>query len=97
MSLQRKKVECLATYFKKTESMESFIEYLKDEKLYNEDTFHGLDRFDEKVRTIYNILEQGVKDEKILLLDYHWQILPIHQIKIQIITNRSKRDFLYGY
>ncbi|NJO53353.1 MAG: hypothetical protein HC840_32530 [Leptolyngbyaceae cyanobacterium RM2_2_4] len=63
----------------------------------NADTFHGLDRFEEKVKIIHNILEQAVKDEKILLLDYHWQLLPIHQIKIQIITTRAKRDFLYGY
>lgn len=93
----KRKINCLQTYFEKTHSLESFIDYLHEEQIMEADGFHGLDRFEEKVRKIYQLLEDGVKSGKILLLDYNWQILPIHQIRIQIITNRSKRDFLYGY
>ena len=93
----RREIDCLKEYFTKTNSLDSFVQFLQEEKIFPADGFTTLATFDEKVRSVYEHLQKAVKEEKLLLLSFEWRLLPIHQIKIEMITIRSKRDFLYGY
>lgn len=93
----KRELECLKTLFEKTHCEDEFIDFLIEHKVLLKDSLRPDDRDDDRIRTIYHALKEAVKEEKILLLDFHWQLLPLHQIKLHIITNRGSRDFLYGY
>lgn len=91
------KIECLDRLFKKTHCQDEFIEYLIEHKLLDKDAINPNDRDLDVLKVLHNALQKGVADDKILLLDYKWQLLPIEQIRLQIITSRGSKDWLYGY
>lgn len=91
------KIECLDRLFKKTHCQDEFIEYLVDQGILNRDTINPNDREFDVLKVLHTALHEAVQKDKILLLDYKWQLLPIEQIRIQIITSRGSKDWLYGY
>jgi hypothetical protein len=44
---------------------------------------------------IYLNLQQAKIDEKIILLDYEWTILPREHIKIMVVTEKESQTFIY--
>lgn len=45
---------------------------------------------------IHIALAKSAKDDRIMLLDYEWTILPREYIKLTIVTDREKREFTYN-
>ena len=93
----KRELECLSTLFEKSLCEEEFTDFLVDNKIMKRETINLNDRSMDRLKTIYQHLKDAVKSEKILLLDFKWQLLPLHQIDIHIITERGERHFLYGY
>lgn len=74
-----------------------FKEYIVDNKLAKEEDFISLVKDYEKAKFICYTLDQAVKNEKLILLDYEWSFLPIELIKVTCVTETEKREFTYGY
>jgi hypothetical protein len=51
----------------------------------------------EIAKLIHTRLKNLSKTNKIQLLEYEWQILPVELIKITIITDRNNQEFTYGH
>lgn len=77
--------------------MEELIEFLKEEKLMNDHQIQTIKSETEKSRLIYMVLENLRRDDKLLLLDYEWILLPVERLKLTIITERNRRDFNYNF
>ena len=52
-------------------------------------------RTEEKIEALMILVEKANKSEKIYLLDYEWQILPMHMAKVTIITPDGKKEYEY--
>ena len=37
------------------------------------------------------------KANKLQLIEYSWQVLPVELIKVTIITDRAQKEFSFGY
>lgn len=92
-----RKVEFLERLFKLASCMEELIEFLKEEKLMNDHQIQTIKSETEKSRLIYMVLENLRRDDKLLLLDYEWILLPVERLKLTIITERNRRDFNYNF
>jgi len=94
-----KKIECFAKLIDEGMFLE-LKEYTLDNRLVTKGHFdiYGNSNIVNKAKLIYNILEQAVKDEKLMLLDYEWQYLPHEYIKIICVSEQTgKKEFTYGY
>jgi hypothetical protein len=44
----------------------------------------------------YLALNKAAQNDKVMLLDYEWAILPREYIKITVVTDREKKEFTYN-
>lgn len=92
-----KKVDCILRLLDKNECYMDIAAWLIDQKLTDIFTVRSYSRQQERAEFIYNTLVMAEKTEKLILLDFTWNILPIEQIKIICITEREKKEFTYGF
>lgn len=90
-----KKIECIKRLIEKDRFYE-FTEWLIEHKMISKDDIVGLTRNQERAEFIYTTLKKAERDEKLILLDFEWTLLPLETIKITCITEITQREFTYG-
>jgi hypothetical protein len=90
-----KELNCIAKLIDK-ELYLDFKEFLIDNKLASEDDFKDLTRDFEKASFICATLTQAALEEKLILLDYEWVLLPKEYIKVTCITETERKEFAHG-
>ncbi len=91
-----KKIECIKRLLSHDRYYE-FANWLVGQRLTNKDDMKDLSRDQEKAEFIYTILKTAEKEEKLILLDFEWALLPLETIKITCVTETEKKEFTYGY
>lgn len=51
---------------------------------------------EDKSLELFKMLEKAYKDEKVILLDYEWQMLPTVRILLTIVTQFGVREFNFA-
>ena len=92
-----KKVECIRRLFKKNYAYNEICEWLIEREYITELEMNSYSREQERAEFLYSILEKAETEKKFMLLTYDWQVLPIEQIKIHIVTQTEEKIFSYGY
>lgn len=92
-----KKVECIKRLFKKNQSYYEICNWLLEQKLTTAQEVSEYTRDQERAEFLYNKFEKEFKEERFMLLDYEWSVLPLEQIKITIVTEREEKVFSYGH
>ena len=76
--------------------MDEMINFLKEQRLINDFQVSAITNDSDKAKYLYNLLETLKKEDKLLLLDYEWSILPVERLKLTIVTERTQREFYYN-
>ncbi len=94
----RKKIECLERLFALLKCKVELLEFLKEEKVINDDQMQGLlsSHHSGHSTRIATILEDASKSEKLQLVDYEWTILPVELVKLSIVSHNSKKEFTFS-
>jgi hypothetical protein len=87
----KKKIACIERLLE-IGLYDEFIHWLTDSSLVKEVQKDLLSNY-ARAEYIYSILEKNAKDNKIILLDYDWVVLPVEIIKITCVTDREKKEF----
>ena len=90
-----KKIACIKRLIDNNRFYE-FTEWLTEHKLMAKDDAVELTRNQEKAEFVYTTLKKAEKDDKLILLDFEWTILPLETIKITCITETTHKEFTYG-
>lgn len=90
------KVEFLRRLFALSPCMDEVIIFLKEQKLINDFQMTAIANDSDKAKYLFNLLEALKKEDKLLLLDYEWAILPIERLKLTIVTERMQREFTHN-
>ena len=93
--MKKKELECINKLIHEDLYLD-FKEYIIENKLAKEEDFSALHRDTERARFICSILDQAAKEDKLILLDYEWTLLPLEIIKVTCVTETEKREFTYG-
>lgn len=93
--MRNSKIDCLERMFKLAQNMGDLVNFLYDEKLITKSDVENVGKEPDKARTVYEILQRLKEEDKLLLLDYEWTILPIERIKVSIVTEAVAREFTY--
>ena len=90
-----RKIEFLNRLFKLATCYDELIIFLKSEKLLSDFQLDELKNNSDKAKYLIELLEALKQKDKLLLLDYEWQLLPIERLKLTIITERVSKEFVY--
>lgn len=92
-----KKIECLKELFNKLNCRVEILQFLKDEKVINDDTMATIlnELHLQHPTLIFTLLEDIQNNEKVQLVNYEWNILPKEFIQLTIVTNTAKKEFTY--
>ena len=93
--MRNSKIDCLDRMFKLAQNMGELVNFLYEEKLITKSDVEHVGKEPDKARTVYEILQRLKEEDKLLLLDYEWIILPIERIKVSIVTEAVAREFTY--
>ena len=92
-------LECLQRLIKKTNCQQEITDWLIAEKLISKDAATAIYANKSHVKIIYEIHKtlQSLRDnERVQLLDYVWNILPVEQIRITIVSDNERHEFTHG-
>ena len=95
--MKNRKINCLDTLITKNQCLQEIVDFMVDSKLAKADEFQQHTRQFEIVKFIHERLLQKEKDGDLLVYNYEWALLPLHQIKLTLVTQRLTKEFLYGY
>lgn len=92
-----KEIDCMARLFKLADCYTELVEFMIQEKILGKSDLTSLKLDSNKPRFLLDILKKAVKDDKLLLLDFNWIILPVERIRIHLVTERSTKELAYKY
>lgn len=95
MSLKAKQIECLSRLDNLTNSISEITAFLMSERLIDRDTFEQVRLSPLRAKELVGVLSQLQRSDKIQMLEYVWQVLPVETITLTIITDTVKREFSY--
>jgi hypothetical protein len=92
------KINCLNQLFKKLHCRVEILDFLVLEKVINSDTMAHIinEQQNTHPQLIFSLLEKLQKEDKLQLVDYEWSLLPKEFIKLTIVTDNSKKEFIYS-
>lgn len=92
------KIDCLKLLDKKINCISHILLFLRSEKIISIDKFNEIINEVESMRPamLYYELEDAFNKDKLQLVDYLWEILPVERIVVTIVTDTVRRDFAYN-
>ena len=97
MSKAGKEIECLQKLDELTSCYDELLEFLQSEKLLTREESRAIRSSADIAKMIHTKLLVLSKTDKLQLLEFMWEVLPIERIKITIITDRMTKELAYGY
>lgn len=92
-----KKIECLKELFTKLNCRVEILQFLKDEKIINDDTMAGIlsELHLQHPTLVFTLLQDIQSNERVQLVNYEWTILPKEFIQLTIVTDTARKEFTY--
>lgn len=91
-----RKTECIERLLEKNHLWVDISDWLIDNNFTNKLEVKELTRTIERAQFIYDILKENEANNKIILLDFEWILLPKEYIKIICTTQTEEKEFTYG-
>lgn len=92
-----RKLECIMTLIsKEPDKYREITEWMIGTRLANRVDVDLQKKTRDRAEFLYSTLKNSEKEEKILLLDFEWSILPLEYIRITCVTDMEKIEFTYG-
>ena len=96
MSIKSNQILCLQRLQDTTGQLVDILEFLKQELLVDDAQMKSVKQGADHAKEIQSILKDLQARNKLQLLEYEWNILPVENILITIITERNQREFTYN-
>jgi len=94
----RKQIEFLDRMFDRLKNRQEILEFLKLNRLINDDQLQTIlhEQHNTHSTVIAGLLANLVKEEKVQMVSYDWTILPKETMKLTIVTDLDKKEFIYS-
>jgi predicted nucleic acid-binding protein len=91
-----REMECLERLENLTGQLEDILVFLKLENLIDDNAIKKVRTSSNSPKEVREVLSQLKTDGKLQLLRYEWNVLPVENILITIITDRNQKEFSYN-
>lgn len=95
MTRKSRQIECLERLNVLAVSLDDILQYLVDEKIITKDSIKTIKSSSDHPKQVQQLLAELKSTDKIQLLEYEWQVLPVERIKLLIVTDRNTKEFAY--
>ena len=92
---KRHEIECLDRLNEMGTSIDEILQFLIDEKIASREQIKTLKHASDHARQVQQLLASLKKEDKLQLIEYEWQILPVERIRLLLVTDREKKEFSY--
>jgi hypothetical protein len=92
-----KEIECLNRLEVLTPTYGSVLDFLHAEDLISKEERKGCIQTQDQGKWLWSKLSSLSKTNKIQLLEYNWEILPVERIKIIVVTDRNNKEFSFNH
>lgn len=96
MGNKANQILCLQRLQDTTGQLVDLLEFLKQELLVDDAQMKSVKQSSDHAKEIQAILKDLQVRNKLLLLEYEWNILPVENILITIVTERNQREFTFN-
>jgi hypothetical protein len=94
----RTEVECIERYNHLTHGgLDEVLEFLLTEKAATPDEIKGVRSSSDMPKSLQSLIMRLKSEDRVQLVEYNWEILPIERIKIYFVTRMNSRTFTYNY
>lgn len=97
MNKTRRQIDCLQRLEELTTCRDEIFAFLFDEKLITKEEIKDIKSTSNPSQGLHVFLAKLSSDNKIQLLEYEWQLLPVERIKLLILTDRNNKEFSYNF
>ena len=95
MNKTAREIECLTRLDQLTGQSSDIMYFLKDEGLIPDASVKNTKNSPSPIKELHVLIKSLQRDNKLQLLEYEWQILPVERITLSIVTDRSNKKFSY--
>lgn len=94
----KRQIDFLDRLFVKLKCRVEILQFLKDEKMISDDEMQTLlhEQHQTHSTKIAMMLNDLLQSEKLQLVDYEWTILPKELMRLTIVSETAKKEFLYS-
>lgn len=96
MNKTRREIECLYRLNELTGQLSDIVLFLKSEGLINDTEVRAVKQSSDYVKEVHTLVKDLHVKGKFQLLEYTWNILPVENISIYIVTDKDQREFIYN-
>lgn len=96
MSTKTNKILCLQRLQDATGQLPDILEFLKQEQLVDDLQMKSVKQSPDYAKDIFHILNDLQVRNKLQLLEFEWNVLPVENILLTIITERNQREFTFN-
>ena len=96
MSTKSNKILCLQRLQDATGQLDEILQFLKLEGLVDDNQLKSIRLGADHAKEIEQILRDLQVKNKLQLLEYEWNVLPVENILITIITERNSKEFSFN-
>ena len=89
-------INCLKRLQDTTGQLEEILQFLKLEQLVDDNQMKSVKLSADHPKEIQQILRDLQVRNKLQLLMYEWNVLPVENIMVSIITERNSREFTFN-
>ena len=96
MNRKSKEIACLNRLQETTHQLDNIVEFLLVEGLIDKQSIRETKSSPDYVKFIQETLRDLQNRQKLQLLEYEWNILPVEYIKIYLITDKNQMEFTFN-
>lgn len=89
-------INCLQRLQDTTGQLDEILQFLKQENLVDDNQLKSVRLGADHAKEIQQILRNLQVTNKLQLLNYEWNVLPVENICITIITDRNQKEFSFN-
>ena len=97
MNKVQKQTECLKRLQELTTSQDEILAFLLAESVISKEEITAIKRSPDQAKTLQAHLAMISSTNKVQLVEYEWQFLPIERLKVLIVTDRNSKEFSYNF
>ena len=96
MNKIRREIECLNRLQQLTGQLFEIILFLKEEGLMDDNHIRTVKGSSDTSKDLQAMLRELQVKGKLQLLEYTWNVLPVENIIVYVVTDRNQREFVYN-
>lgn len=90
-------IDCMKRLFKLTGCYEDVVQFLLEEKIIDQETLVHLSLETDKIKELTHLLFRASKQEKLQLLQFDWEILPVERIRVKLVTDMNTKEYVHNF